>query len=157
MLVVKRDNSRETFIVDKVVNAVAKAFNSVGQLMPEYLKTMIPALFEDGDIIGVEEIQNRIEQLLMNDNHFSAAKSYIIYREKHKEAREVRDRLDYMEKYSKSTENAATSSETDANANISMKNVVTLESEVPKVKNRIIQRVRMKNKLNVLFPEVAKQ
>lgn len=159
MLVTKRDGTIEEFNLDKILIAVTKAFNSVGQLMPEYLNLMIPNILglTDKDNINVEEIQDKIEQILMNDNHFEAAKSYIIYRERHKEAREIKDRLDYMEKYSKSTENAASSSETDANANISMKNVVTLESEVPKVKNRIIQRARMKEKLNIMFPEVAKQ
>ena len=159
MLVTKRDGTIEEFNLDKILIAVTKAFNSVGQLMPEYLNLMIPNILglTDKDNINVEEIQDKIEQILMNDNHFEAAKSYIIYRERHKEAREIKDRLDYMEKYSKSTENAAASSETDANANISMKNVVTLESEVPKVKNRIIQRARMKEKLNVMFPDVAKQ
>lgn len=159
MLVTKRDGTIEEFNLDKILIAVTKAFNSVGQLMPEYLNLMIPNILglTDKDNINVEEIQDKIEQILMNDNHFEAAKSYIIYRERHKEAREIKDRLDYMEKYSKSTENAAASSETDANANISMKNVVTLESEVPKVKNRIIQRARMKEKLNIMFPEVAKQ
>lgn len=159
MLVTKRDGTIEEFNLDKILIAVTKAFNSVGQLMPEYLNLMIPNILSltNKDNINVEEIQDKIEQILMNDNHFEAAKSYIIYRERHKEAREIKDRLDYMEKYSKSTENAAASSETDANANISMKNVVTLESEVPKVKNRIIQRARMKEKLNVMFPDVAKQ
>lgn len=159
MLVTKRDGTIEEFNLDKILIAVTKAFNSVGQLMPEYLNLKIPNILglTDKDNINVEEIQDKIEQILMNDNHFEAAKSYIIYRERHKEAREIKDRLDYMEKYSKSTENAAASSETDANANISMKNVVTLESEVPKVKNRIIQRARMKEKLNIMFPEVAKQ
>lgn len=159
MLVTKRNGTVEEFNLDKILVAVSKAFNSVGSPMPEYLNHMIPSILNpiDKDSISVEEIQDKIEQLLMNDNHFEAAKSYIIYRERHKEAREIKDRLDYMEKYSKSTENAASSSETDANANISMKNVVTLESEVPKVKNRIIQRARMKEKLNIMFPEVAKQ
>lgn len=159
MLVTKRNGTVEEFNLDKILVAVSKAFNSVGSPMPEYLNHMIPSILNpiDKDSISVEEIQDKIEQLLMNDNHFEAAKSYIIYRERHKEAREIKDRLDYMEKYSKSTENAAASSETDANANISMKNVVTLESEVPKVKNRIIQRARMKEKLNVMFPNVAKQ
>lgn len=157
MQVIKRNGEREEFNLDKILIAVTKAFNSVGYHMPEYLERMIPCLIVERDEISVEEIQDKVEQILMNNNHFEAAKSYILFREKHKEVRDIRDRLDYMEKYSKSTENAATSSETDANANISMKNVVTLESEVPKMKNRAIQRARMKDKLNVMFPEVAKQ
>ena len=155
--VVKRDGSIEDFNVQKIVNAVQKAFVSVGSELPEYLNTMIPALFEEGDIIGVEDIQDRVEQLLMNDRHFKAAKSYILYREGHKQARFIKERIDYMNKYSQSNENAATSSETDANANVTMKNVANLEGEVYKTTNRVVQRQRMKEKLNELYPEVAKQ
>ena len=155
--VVKRDRSIEDFNVQKVVNAVQKAFASVGCGLPEYLNTMIPALFEEGDVIGVEDIQDRVEQLLMNDKHFRAAKSYILYREKHKQARFIKERIDYMDKYSQSNENAATSSETDANANVTMKNVANLEGEVYKTTNRVVQRQRMKDELNKLYPEVAKQ
>ena len=156
MTVIKRDGSREEFDIQKIINAVDKAFKSVGQLTPLAIIEALHSIVGSSTIIGVEDIQDRVEQVLVQYNCARAAKAYIIYREKHREARDVRDRLDYMEKYSKSTENAAASSETDANANISMKNVVTLESEVPKVKNRIIQRARMKDKLNELFPEVAK-
>lgn len=155
--VVKRDGSIEDFNVQKVVNAVQKAFASVGCELPEYLNTMIPALFEEGDVIGVEDIQDRVEQLLMNDKHFKAAKSYILYREEHKQARFIKERIDYMDKYSQSNENAATSSETDANANVTMKNVANLEGEVYKTTNRVVQRQRMKDELNKLYPEVAKQ
>lgn len=155
--VVKRDRSIEDFNVQKVVNAVQKAFASVGCELPEYLNTMIPALFEEGDVIGVEDIQDRVEQLLMNDKHFKAAKSYILYREEHKQARFIKERIDYMDKYSQSNENAATSSETDANANVTMKNVANLEGEVYKTTNRVVQRQRMKDELNKLYPEVAKQ
>ena len=155
--VVKRDRSIEDFNVQKVVNAVQKAFASVGCELPEYLNTMIPALFEEGDVISVEDIQDRVEQLLMNDKHFKAAKSYILYREKHKQARFIKERIDYMDKYSQSNENAATSSETDANANVTMKNVANLEGEVYKTTNRVVQRQRMKDELNKLYPEVAKQ
>ena len=156
MTVIKRDGSKEDFNVEKIASAVNKAFKSVNQITPVAIHEAIVNLFKDRDIIGVEEIQDEIEKLLIQYNCASAVRAYILYREKHKEAREINDRLNYMEKYSKSNENAAASSETDANANISMKNVVTLESEVPKVKNRIIQRARMKDKLNELFPEVAK-
>lgn len=155
--VVKRDGGIEDFNPKKVISAVQKAFASVGCELPEYLNTMIPALFEEGDVIGVEDIQDRVEQLLMNDKHFKAAKSYILYREKHKQARFIKERIDYMDRYSRSNENAATSSETDANANVTMKNVANLEGEVYKTTNRVVQRQRMKDELNKLYPEVAKQ
>lgn len=159
MQVIKRDGNKEEFNIDKINRAVEKAFNSCNKKMPQYLGDMIYALFStlEGDTIGIEEIQNKVEDILMNEKHFDVAKSYIIYREQHNQARFIRERIDYMNEYSQSNENAATSSETDANANVTMKNVANLEGEVYKTTNRIIQRQRMKDELNKLFPEVAKQ
>lgn len=159
MQVVKRDGNIEEFNVDKIISAVEKAFKSCNKKMPQYLYDMPGALFGTlrGDTIGIEEIQNKVEDVLMNDKHFDAAKSYIIYREQHKQARFIRERIDYMNEYSQSNENAATSSETDANANVTMKNVANLEGEVYKTTNRVIQRQRMKDKLNEMYPEVTKK
>ena len=159
MQVIKRDGSIEEFNVDKIISAVEKAFKSCNKKMPQYLYDMIGALFGtlEGDTIGIEEIQNKVEDVLMNDKHFDVARSYIIYREQHKQARFIRERIDYMDEYSQSNENAATSSETDANANVTMKNVANLEGEVYKTTNRVIQRQRMKDKLNETYPEVAKE
>lgn len=159
MQVVKRDGSIEEFNVDKIISAVEKAFKSCNKKMPQYMYDMIGALFGtlEGDTIGIDEIQNKVEDVLMNDKHFDVAKSYIIYREQHKQARFIRGRIDYMNEYSQSNENAATSSETDGNANVTMKNVANLEGEVYKTTNRVIQRQRMKDKLNEMYPEVAKK
>lgn len=159
MKVIKRNGNREEFDITKINKAVEKAFDSCGKVMPEYLKNMIKSIFSTfkEDIIYIEDIQNKVEDVLMNEKYFNVAKSYIIYREKHKYARFIKERIDYMNEYSQSSENAATSSETDANANVTMKNVANLEGEVYKTTNRIIQRQRMKDKLNELYPEVAKQ
>ena len=159
MIVIKRGGTKENFDIDKIQRAVYSAFKAAGKPMPDYLVKMIDSLFSqlDGDTISVEEIQDKIENILMNDKFFDVAKAYILYREKHKQARFIRERIDYMDKYSQSHDNAATSSETDANANVTMKNVANLEGEVYKTTNRIIQRQRMKDKLNEMFPEVAKK
>ncbi|MBP9998816.1 MAG: anaerobic ribonucleoside-triphosphate reductase, partial [Bacteroidales bacterium] len=79
------------------------------------------------------------------------------YREKHKDLRFIKERVDYMDNYAHSMENAATSSETDANANVAIKNVANLDGEVYKTLNRQIQRYRMKKKLKEIYPEVAEQ
>lgn len=159
MQVIKKDKSREEFDISKINKAVEKAFNSCNKKMPQHLYDMIGALFDtlEGDTIGIEEIQNKVEDILMNDKHFDVAKSYIIYRNKHEESRFIRERIDYMSNYADSDDNAASSSETDPNANVTQKNVANLDGEVYKTKNRIIQRQRMKDKLNELYPEVAKQ
>ena len=104
------------------------------------------------DNITVEEIQDEVEETLYNYEYFDVARAYSIYREEHKKARFIRSRLNYMDTYKDSGVNASTSSETDANANVASKNVANLEGEVYKVTNRIIQRQRMKDKLNKLYP-----
>ena len=159
MQVIKRDGSKEEFNLNKIIKAVDKAFKSCGEEIPTYIHDALVAIFAviDGDTISIEEIQNKIEDILMNNRHFKVAKAYIIYREKHREARFIKERIDYMNKYSQSTSNAATSSETDGNSNVSIKNVANLEGEVYKTTNRIIQRQRMKDKLKQMFPEVAEQ
>jgi ribonucleoside-triphosphate reductase len=159
MQVIKRDKSKEEFDISKINRAVKKAFESCNKKMPQYLEDMIYTLFStlEGDTIGIEEIQNKVEDMLMNEKHFDVAKAYIIYRNKHEESRFIRERIDYMSNYADSDDNAASSSETDPNANVTQKNVANLDGEVYKTKNRIIQRQRMKDELNILYPKVAKQ
>lgn len=150
----------EEFDLNKIINAVKKAYTSQGKEPDEeVLKelTYIPSYHVGASTVGVETIQNEVEKILIDLAPYDVAKAYIIYREKHGESRLIRGRLNYMEQYSTSSSNASSSSETDANANVSMKNVANLEGEVYKATNRIIQRQRMKDKLYELYPEVAKK
>ena len=150
----------EEFDLNKIINAVKKAYASQGkELDEEVLKelTYIPSYHEGTSTVGVEIIQDEVEKILMDLAPYNVAKAYIIYRNKHEESRFVRERINYMFNYADSDDNAASSSETDPNANVTQKNVANLDGEVYKTKNRIIQRQRMKDELNVLYPEVAKQ
>ena len=150
----------EEFDLNKIINAVKKAYASQGKEPDEeVLKelTYIPSYHEGASTVGVATIQTEVEKILMDLAPYDVAKSYIIYRNKHEESRFIRERIDYMYNYADSDDNAASSSETDPNANVTQKNVANLDGEVYKTKNRIIQRQRMKDKLNVLYPEVAKQ
>ena len=156
----KRGKSQlEEFDLNKIINAVKKAYASQGKEPDDVvLKELeyIPSYHEGANSVGVETIQAEVEKILMDLAPYDVAKAYIIYKAKHDESRLIKSRIDYMEGYSNSKDNASTSSETDANANVSMKNVANLEGEVYKTTNRIIQRQRMKDKLYELFPEVAK-
>jgi ribonucleoside-triphosphate reductase (formate) len=157
MQVIKRDGTEEEFNAEKIFKALTKAFEACGYEDTEHsIQHMISEMnFWDG--ITIEEIQDEVEETLSDYGYADVFKAYVTYRESHKQARFVQERLAYMTDYSKSSENAATSSETDANANITMKNVANLEAEVYKTTNRIIQRQRMKDQLKHDFPEVAKQ
>lgn len=160
MKVTKRNGSIEDFDLSKIEKAVKKAYKSQGLEASETILAELNYVFtrDYKDVtLSVEHIQDEVEKILFDLAPYKVAKAYVVYREQHKQARFIRERLDYMEKYSSSTENAATSSETDANANVTMKNVANLEGEVYKTTNRIIQRQRMKDKLNEMFPDLAKQ
>lgn len=159
-MIIKRNKSKEEFSTEKIEKALLSAFISCGYPNNKYTKrrcrkfakSILPQQVET-----VEDVQDKVEDLLMSEHFYDVAKAYIIYRKKHEESRLIRSRLNYMEQYSTSSSNASSSSETDANANVSMKNVANLEGEVYKATNRIIQRQRMKDKLYELYPEVAKK
>lgn len=152
MVIIKRDGTKEEFNVDKIFNALTKAFEACGYTSVENaIRDMISEM-NFWDNITVEEIQDEVEETLYNYEYFDVARAYSIYREEHKKARFIRSRLNYMDTYKDSGVNASTSSETDANANVASKNVANLEGEVYKVTNRIIQRQRMKDELNKLYP-----
>ena len=160
MKVIKRNGLVEDFNLGKIEKAVRAAYKSQGQEASDSIIAEIKYVFTKDykDVtLNVEDIQDEVEKILFDLAPYKVARAYVTYREQHKQARFIKERLDYMEKYATSTENAATSSETDANANVTMKNVANLEGEVYKTTNRIIQRQRMKDKLNEIYPEVAKQ
>ena len=155
--VTKRNGNLVPFDINRIETAISKAFRSCGIAWQDEVVKDIARNVEIWEGISVEDIQDQVEELLMDYDYPQVAKEYILYRAKHKETRFIRDRINYMDRYSRSSDNAATSSETDANANVTMKNVANLEGEVYKSNNRIIQRQMMKDKLHKLFPEIAKQ
>lgn len=160
MKVQKRNGQIVAFDICKIENAISKAFESQSinydSNVVEHIKQVIQTSYPEGPV-EVEAIQDCVENALMQFGYYNVAKAFILYREQRKQSRFIKERIDYMNQYSLSTDNAASSSETDANANVTVKNVANLEGEVYKVTNRIIQRQRMKDELNLLFPEIAKQ
>lgn len=156
----KRTGQIVDFDLEKIENAIKKAFDSkqveYDPAIVESVDKLISLTYTNVPV-SVETIQDNVERVLMQFGYYDIAKTFILYREQRKSTRFVKERIDYMNQYSQSTDNAASSSETDGNANVTMKNVANLEGEVYKTTNRIIQRQRMKDELNILFSEVAKQ
>lgn len=160
MKVLKRNGQTVEFDLTKISVAIRKAFESQHETYDPQVLGFVQEELEaksNASSISVETIQDIVERALMEYKHFAVAKAFILYRQQHQEARFIRERIDYMDRYSNSSDNAATSSETDGNANVTMKNVANLEGEVYKTTNRLIQRQRMKNELQKLYPEVAEQ
>ena len=129
--IIKRNGKREPFSMDKIKNAIAKAFISVGGFASQDAMTNILSRLNIYDGIAVEDIQNQVEKSLMAERYYEVAKAYILYRQKHYEDREVKDKMDFLINYC-NARNAATGSKYDANANVERKNIATLIGELPK-------------------------
>ncbi len=129
--ITKRDGSKDAFSLDKIMNAIVKAFESVDE--PADLGTIskIISHLNMHDDIKVEEIQNQVEEALMREGFYRVAKSFILYRQEHSEDRETLEKMLFLSEYMESM-NAATGSKYDANANVEHKNIATLIGELPK-------------------------
>ena len=129
--ITKRDGSKAVFSLDKIMNAIAKAFESVNEPIDLSTISMIICQLELHDDITVEEIQNQVEVALMKEGHYSVAKSFMLYRQAHTEDRETLSKMQFLAEYCESV-NAATGSKYDSNANVEHKNIATLIGELPK-------------------------
>ena len=158
MKVTNRDGILVEFNSEKVKAAIEAAFKEADE---EVNKLIIGKIYSDisfWDEMNIEDIQDQIIEVLTDWDYPRVAEKFLAYRTAKEEARRyIQENIDYMQKYIESSENAATSSNTDANANIVNKNVSNLEAEVPKAKNRLIQRAWMKKALKKLYPDLVKQ
>ena len=157
--VVKRDGSIVDFNSGKIVQAIGNAFDSSGEHCIDTVNDLYGQIMNElhklkkKEYYSVEDIQDVVENVLMKKGYYKTAKLFIKYREQHKENRLLGERLSYMTSYIDSSNNAASSSEEDSNANVTIKNVANLNSEVYKNLNRRLQRMWMKNKLKELYPD----
>ena len=131
IFIVKRDGKEVPFSIEKIKNAIAKAFLSVNCFATQEIMTSILSHLNIYNGISVEEVQNQVEIALMQERYYSVAKSFMLYRQKHMEDRETRDKLEFLMNYCNAL-NAATGSKYDANANVDKKNIATLIGELPK-------------------------
>ena len=129
--ITKRDGSKDSFSLDKIMNAIVKAFESVEQPADLGVISKIISHLDIKEDIKVEDIQNQVEEALMREGFFKVAKSFMLYRQQHSEDRETLAKLQFLADYCESV-NPATGSKYDANANVEHKNIATLIGELPK-------------------------
>jgi len=150
IFITKRDGKRERFSIDKIRQAVSKAFLSVGGFATQEMMTQILGRIAVSDGTTVEEIQNQVETALMAERYYKVAKAYIIYRQEHSEDRETRDKLQFLMNYCEA-QNPATGSKYDANANVENKNIATLIGELPKSNFIRLNRRLLTDRLKELY------
>lgn len=107
--VYKRDGTFQEFDLEKIANAIFKAARACGgndRETAENLANEVVCELEKKfgkKIPTVEEIQNCVEKVLIENRHAQVAKSYILYREKRKQAREnnalIGATIDMFDKY----------------------------------------------------------
>lgn len=129
--ITKRNGKRELFSIDKIRTAINKAFIATGNFVTEEALVSIMSRIRIYNNITVEDIQDQVEVALMTEGYCDVARAFILYRQKHSEDREVRDKLNFLVEYC-DAKNPATGSKYDANANVENKNIATLIGELPK-------------------------
>ena len=100
MIVIKRDGTKVPFDKQKIINAINKALIEVDGCLyetetAEEIAEVIEAHVEGARLIGepltVEDIQDRVEDLLMQSERRDVARAYIRYRYKKEVARNYKD------------------------------------------------------------------
>ena len=92
--VIKRNGAAVEFDINKISNAIRKAFDACGRMYNEGMLNMI-ALQVTSDFepkikdgaISVEDIQDSVEKILSNAGYADVAKAYILYRKQRENVR----------------------------------------------------------------------
>lgn len=157
MLVIKRDKKVEPFDVNKIDAAITKAFNAVNEPIDSDILQDIKDELYINNIVSVEELQDQLEKALMACDYYDVAKAFILYRRKRAESRALNEKKQFIKNYAKA-KNAATGSKYDANANVTEKNIVTLNGELFKGDVIKVNRAILTDKIRELYgEELAKE
>ena len=97
MEIIKRDGRKESFDSIKISNAIRKALISVGEKDADSLSINLTRIVEerltDKSEWNVELIQDTVEETLMAQGQFEAAKSFILFRQRRTILRGEREQL----------------------------------------------------------------
>lgn len=92
----KRDGRVVPFHREKITNAIWQAVQAVGgrdrnraEELSGEIGRLLNRKYEPGGVPSVEHVQDVVEKVLIEKGHAQTAKAYILYREQHKNIREV--------------------------------------------------------------------
>ena len=105
ILVAKRDGAIVEFHLEKLSEAIRKAFKATGKFytedIVELLSIRVTSDFQGkmkGDQIAVEDIQDSVEKVLEEAGYTDVAKAYILYRKQREKIRNLgKTTLDYKD------------------------------------------------------------
>ena len=103
--VVKRDGSIAEFRMERIRDAIQKAFVACNKhdhpSVTDFLALKTVSHFEPkikNELISVEDIQDSVEEVLIQAGYADVAKAYILYRKQHEKMRDIKGTfLDYKE------------------------------------------------------------
>ena len=94
----KRDGGIEDFDITKIENAIEKAFMAEHKFynhdIIEMLALRVTAEFNKkvvNETIGIEDVQDSVEIVLIQAGYVDVARSYIIYRKQHQNLRDIKE------------------------------------------------------------------
>lgn len=139
--VIKRLKNKEEFNANKIEIAIKKAFFSCNKgIDKNHFDKIIQRILSTIEILGQEEInietiQDIIEETLMRFCYYDVAKSFILYRDKHKNIRNnVERNLQFIDNFIKSDNTA--NATIDDNSNVSTHNIAVMNTEIHKEDNK---------------------
>ncbi|MCX7698521.1 MAG: ribonucleoside triphosphate reductase [Candidatus Goldbacteria bacterium] len=93
----KRNGEIVPFDSEKITNAIFKAFKAnnnyerdKAEKISAQVVSILEAVYKDGKIPTVENVQDIVETTLLNNGYTQIAKSYILYRDQHSKIREMK-------------------------------------------------------------------
>jgi len=102
--IIKRDGNSQKFVPFKIEDAIKKAFSSEVKVYDKSVFSELMEMIKTRDEISVEEVQDLIEKVLYEHQHFEVMKSFMLYRHMHKIQREQILGLDEDTTYINSTQ-----------------------------------------------------
>lgn len=156
--VIKRNNELVDFKQINIEEAILGAAHDLGVKFEEgeFTEIMEDVIDEvqvnlSDNAIGVEDIQDIVENVLIDHNYMDVAKQFIRYRYDRKKIREfVESKEAFIEKYKHSSNNA--NATVDDNSNVASKNIATANNEIHKEDNIQTSRGMIMRKLKELYP-----
>ena len=127
MLVIKRNHTVEPFNWDKLEQSLVKAFHACNEPVDDDIIDQIEEDMNFPSIVSAQQIQHQVENALMINDYGEVAKTFIIYRYKEDEKQAIEAKKKFIKDYANAS-NAATGSKVDSNANVTEKNIATLNA-----------------------------
>ena len=104
MDIIKRDGRKTEFDLNKIINAVLAAFQSIdneisdyaekkAENIADYIQSIAEEKQKNNELLDVEQIQDLVEKGLMATKRKDVAKAFVLYREERTKERNRKNKL----------------------------------------------------------------